>query len=397
MNHEPRTFELLAIFLILLIGAALRFHDLGRAELWEDEQVQLEQARKDSLMEVLRASDFQGPTGRLGWLDNAAAIMLGASTRSTYRIPQALEGLAAIIGIWLLGRRWFSSSAGLFAAALLAVSSLHVMYSRDARPYPLMVLLVLIQAAAFDWLIRKNTFAPALLLTLVTAVALGVHPLAGAHSLGLAAGAFAALLLHAAPIENIDWKRAAAFSAGAMFAAALPFAVLSRNMLDPHYLKTEIISTPINANSFFRDLYEIYKGLAGGYWGFASYLATAAIVLGIAAFFRIKEWRWPLCLSAGVALSGTVPVALSHLLGHFVVPRYSLFAMPFLFLLAGAGIDFTLRHFKREKDSSLTWISALSAPLLAALLIVSMSLQGRSPYDLEQSKKSKAGHATLPP
>lgn len=59
--------------------------------------------------------------------------MLGLSQFST-RLPFALLGIATVLLVGLLGRRWFGPGAGLVAALLLALEPWHLNYSRLAFP-----------------------------------------------------------------------------------------------------------------------------------------------------------------------------------------------------------------------------------------------------------------------
>ena len=46
--------------------------------------------------------------------------------------PAALSGLLTIVAMWLLARAWFGKAAGIFVAAIVALSDFHVIYSRMA-------------------------------------------------------------------------------------------------------------------------------------------------------------------------------------------------------------------------------------------------------------------------
>ena len=48
------------------------------------------------------------------------------------RLPAAIAGIATVAALYALGRRWFDSTTGLVAAALLAVSPWHLALSRVA-------------------------------------------------------------------------------------------------------------------------------------------------------------------------------------------------------------------------------------------------------------------------
>lgn len=135
----------------LAAAAALRFAALGQKPLWCDELASLQrlglpfsahvQAMKGNhpLFELLLRL-WMPPDGSDAWM----------------RIPSAALGVAAVWMTWLLvrglGRRY-----GLAAAWLMALSPLHVMYSRIARPYSLACTLALASTLALVWAIRRRS------------------------------------------------------------------------------------------------------------------------------------------------------------------------------------------------------------------------------------------------
>ncbi len=72
------------------------------------------------------------------------------------RIPSAALGVAAVWMTWLLVRG-LGARYGLVAAWLMALSPLHVMYSRIARPYSLACTLALASTLALIWAIRRRS------------------------------------------------------------------------------------------------------------------------------------------------------------------------------------------------------------------------------------------------
>ena len=380
--------EILSIVLLILLAFGLRFHELGRMPLWLDEQCQLWVASKSTLGEVWETTRLSGPIGRFSYLDSALAWR-ASPTRSGLRFPGALEGIAAVAAIYVAGRYWFSAQAGLFAAALLCVSSLHIRYSREARGYALFTLLVLVQAIAFTALARRPGIIRALGLALLTLLSIGVHPLGAFASLGLALGAVGALCLDAKPSPEAIWKSAAAWTAGAMIAGGAGVYLICYRVST-----VTALSPNVPANGLLFDIVDVYKALIGGYWGVLSYGVAAVGAVGIWAGFKKAEWRWPLCQCLGVAAAGAVPVVMGHYYHSWVTPRYSLFAAPFLFLLAGAGIHWLTvkakvsRFYNGGFENKLAFVPVALAPVLAMVLLGGMTLQGRSPYDLEKDKKT---------
>ncbi len=135
----------------LAAAAALRFAALGQKPLWCDELASLQrlglsfsahvQAMKGNhpLFELLMRL-WMPPDGSDAWM----------------RIPSAALGVAAVWMTWLLARG-LGRRCGLVAAWLMALSPLHVMYSRIARPYSLACTLALASTLALVWAIRRRS------------------------------------------------------------------------------------------------------------------------------------------------------------------------------------------------------------------------------------------------
>jgi len=125
-------------------GAALRFYSLGENSLWIDEAVTVHLARLP-FREFLRALwAYQGNMA-LYYCLMRLWIHLGQS-------EWALRGLSAILGvltipaIYLLGARLFDRNTATVAALLVSLHSFHVQWSREARAYSLLVLLLVLAA-----------------------------------------------------------------------------------------------------------------------------------------------------------------------------------------------------------------------------------------------------------
>jgi hypothetical protein len=381
--------EISALLCILLIAGALRGYQIGAPPLWLDEQCQLNVARKPSWSAVWDETSVSGPIGRASYFDSAIAWRSGARTRAAFRTPQLIEGLATIVAVYAVGRWWFSPLVGLLSAALLSASGLHVLYSRDARGYALFILLFLLTAAAFDFLARKPGVKRAALLVLALLAALSVHPLSTVAAAGLGCGALLGLawcgkdaLFPRKPNDRPALLSAVLWSAGAMLIAASAWYVVFFRGVNEG-----APGPPMNANSLPYDIVDVYKALIGGYWGSGSYLAFAAFAWSVAVAWREPRWRWSLSLCYGVTLAAAMPVVLSHWTHSFVVPRYSAFALPFVFMAVAVGIADAVN---RGTGEALTMRKAWIAPFLALALLLGMTVQGRSPYDLEKFKRSES-------
>lgn len=117
-----------AILALALVGwgAYLRLHGLNDPGLWLDE--------------ILAFLPNRPPeTGPLYyWVLYAARAV--SEHEWVIRLPYAMAGVITIWLAFVLGARLAGPTSGLFAALLVTLSPLHIYYSREARPYSLLVL-----------------------------------------------------------------------------------------------------------------------------------------------------------------------------------------------------------------------------------------------------------------
>ncbi len=153
MMDKPSRFFWLVTILIVVIGAALRFYDLGGPSLWLDEvftNLYVHVPVADTLAYVRDAASQSPfyfltlrvyPTGSDAWL------------RSFSALAGVLSILLFIITIErLVDDRWLA----LWAGALLAVNSYYVWLSRTARMYSLTLLLVVVISYCFLAILKRQ-------------------------------------------------------------------------------------------------------------------------------------------------------------------------------------------------------------------------------------------------
>ena len=145
---QRRVFEAIALGLIVLLAAGLRFYRIDAQSLWYDEGNSARIAER-SIQLILEgaAGDIHPPLYYL--LLSLWRSVFGAS-ETALRSLSAVSGIGLVALAWGLGRRLFGIRAGLAAAALLAVSPFAVYYSQEARMY---ALLALWAALASVWIV----------------------------------------------------------------------------------------------------------------------------------------------------------------------------------------------------------------------------------------------------
>ena len=143
-----RRVYLVALFLFVALGSYLRLVDLGGPSLWHDEIIHLQAT--DSLARQPWHRHLVGIKEVRGWSENGFVYygfqILGqrlAPGEIGARLFPALFGILALPLMTLCGQLLGGRLVGLAATFLLAVAPLHVYYSREGRPYSLLIFLTL--------------------------------------------------------------------------------------------------------------------------------------------------------------------------------------------------------------------------------------------------------------
>lgn len=130
-----------AILAAVVGGAFVRFRGLGEPDLWLDEILHFRIATEAAgrpLVDWLIG--FERENGSLFYALQLLARLLPSGLEFQARVIAALAGTATIWLIGEAGRKLAGDRVGVVAALLLAGSPLHVVYSREGRPYALILL-----------------------------------------------------------------------------------------------------------------------------------------------------------------------------------------------------------------------------------------------------------------
>jgi hypothetical protein len=152
---------------LVLLAAALRFWRLGDWSVESDEVFLL----RDSLHPTLR-----NPRPLLYFMNHYLVAPLHPLNELGLRLLPALFGVLAIPALYFIARRLVGTRAALFAAFLLTVSPLHVIFSQFARYWTLVFLLCAVYPYALYLGVRDRNRGM-LILGLVTGVLASLaHP-----------------------------------------------------------------------------------------------------------------------------------------------------------------------------------------------------------------------------
>jgi len=146
---------------IFILGLFLRFFELARKPLWLDEASTNYLTTQPDLTAVITAasSDHHAPLHFVAiWL-----IKSIGSSEFLLRLPSVIAGALTVLVIFFIANELYNEQAGLIAAALLALSPFHILYSQEARMYGMVVLFVSLAVFLFlrasrtrstpDWLL----------------------------------------------------------------------------------------------------------------------------------------------------------------------------------------------------------------------------------------------------
>lgn len=324
----------LALLAIVGIAFLLRAAPLGAQGFWFDEAYTHWIARLP-LAESWRAIVADGVHPPLYYAIARAALLIGES-EAALRLPSAVFGALTVAVVFWLGERWASATAGWLAAALLAVSPIHVWYSGDARMYALLVLLGSCCMLAYTSWRARPRLASAAALVVSSALVYLTHYFA----LFLPLVQFVHLGLHLR-----DNPRAIRTWAGLQALAAVPLAgwivVLSQREAQtfgigwiPAPSLSDLFGTLVNFST-------------GSLEPLAAWQSVVAIVVGILAVLGLRgAWREPGARSFALLWLMLPPLfawGLS-LRRPVYMDRFLLICLPPLLLLVGRGISLLPRR-----------------------------------------------------
>jgi uncharacterized membrane protein len=139
---------------LLLIGAALRVVRLDEQGFWFDELFGVYYARFP-LAEMYRGIALEGTKLPL-YYTLLHALMPTMAVELLLRLLSAAFGLLCIPLLFVLVRRWLNAPLAWWSAVLLTVNPFHFFFSREARPYTLLLCLSLVSLLAYTRLLMRR-------------------------------------------------------------------------------------------------------------------------------------------------------------------------------------------------------------------------------------------------
>lgn len=315
-----------AVLAAVAVAGFLRFDALGEPSYWLDEILGQIIARESEELPWWRwLTGFHPQHGPLYYAVQRLALVFGVDELAG-RFFAGVFGAATIPLVWRAGRLAAPATPAATAAALLlALSPLHVYYSREARPYALLVFLtaaVLVAILTRAW----RAAAVLLILMLYTSVA--------------AAAPMAAIAVTAAVVAQMEReakaRRALHLTAATAGLVLLAFPLLYRVSSGPA-AGAEAPFPGLDAALFdgiVRGMGVTALGAPAG--GRAAYVTLALAVAGAVWLWR-REPRVATAVVAMTILPAGASIAGLVAGDHFFAVRYVIGALPAYLVLAGAG------------------------------------------------------------
>jgi hypothetical protein len=126
--------------MLMLLALALRLYHLDAQSLWYDEGWSIELAHETPARALVRLREFADPHPPGYYLLLIAWANLFGRSVWALRALSALLGALTVGAIYGTGKQLFDRATGLLAAAVLAFSSAHWVYSQEMRMYTLLTL-----------------------------------------------------------------------------------------------------------------------------------------------------------------------------------------------------------------------------------------------------------------
>lgn len=353
-------------------GAWLRIWELGIQILVDDEWHALHKLLHAGMRDIAThfgRADYSIPLT----LYYRGLFDLGLLDEWSMRVPLLVAGLALLIVAPLLLRGWIGVRTRMLLAGLLAISPLHVHYSRTARPYALTCVLGFVAIVAFRrwWRGEPHARGWAIAYALATIAAGWLHLISLAFTLMPFAyyGVFTLADL-ASPARRAAGWRGLWRLLGLGFATALPLAVLLVPPLvgDWNALAVKSAVGAPTWHGIWRGVLMLY-GTGSSPVGLVLFAITAA---GIVRVWRrdadLTGYLVATALIGCAAILATRPAWIQH---PAAFARYALPILPFLLLYLAEGLGGLFAWLRGRSGEPLIGsaaIGAIGASCVLALL-----------------------------
>lgn len=324
---KQKKIVIMLLVVILIIGAGIRFYQLGDESLWTDEMVTISHLKGD-LINSLAGKELM-PPGYFLLLKPVVAVW--GESEFSLRFLSALFDLLSIILVYLIGKKWFDERVGILSAILLATTMLQVVYAQEARPYSLFGFLVLLSTYLFILAKEDKRFWWGYILTVTASMYINYITL------------FVILIHFLITIfyfkNDIKINLWSILAVGIMFFPEVP--ILYQQIL--------LRQASLTKNLVLRGVPEYLGQLGIGFYLLPLTLLTIFLVIMFMILRKINtiSSKKLINLTLIVIIIGLIAqiIFLDKTLRSFALIRHSFFIAPFAYILAAKGI--TLIQLKR--------------------------------------------------
>ncbi len=352
----------------MLLAFALRvyrLHTLGDFDFDEVASVWYAGLPLSELLAALAGAIFEHPP--LYYLLLKFWIAAAGSSEYAVRFLSVPLGTLAVAGTYILARRLFQRRAALAAALFMAASPLEVFYSREARMYALVTLLVVLAA----YRLRRAAAEP----ERRNWVAYGACAAAALYAHYLSAFVVLALNVWYVFTGERQWQwRSWLLVHGITLGLVLPWLAVARGFGTSVGVAGRAIVGPADLLAFLDQArVELIAGLAPPWWaGPAAWLWYAGWGGLVAlAWWRVPAARRNLVLPLLAGAGALLGLAALVLLNKYLQTRYLLLGLPFMYLALAAA----LAGVAPRRPARL-----LVAAAMAALVFLPLPLAGLAAY-----------------
>lgn len=331
---------------VFALAAGLRWYQIGFQSLWLDEAAAVSFA-SGSVADIFRLTFGAEPNPPLYYLALHFWMLAFGQSEVALRSLSALAGAASVPLLFLIGRRLFSTPAGLLGAAVLAINPFHIWLSQETRNFALLAAFSLLTL----YLLLRLLDRPSQRLWVGYALALLATLYLHVYGLLFTCALVAIVALYR---PNRQWLRDGAIATGVPLLLYAPWlATLFKHVGTTQWRPTLGLADLLNAMARSLTMGEDYFWEFGGDWWLL--WVTLAILAPHVWRANGEERRNVLVVTVWFA----VPLALSYLIS-FVTPifwpRYHIIIVPALCLAIGVTLAAASRLF------------GPTGPLLLALL-----------------------------
>ena len=359
---------------LLIIGLALRLHDLG-VGLWFDEIQTMVDYVRLPLGQILSTYDSQNQHMLYSVLARLSVDLFGDSGWSL-RLPAALMGTASLWATYRLASRLTSEREALLATLLLTVSYHHVWFSQNARGYSGLLLFSLLGTEAFLRLTGPSQAGWKTAVFYATCMALAIYTHVTAAFVVVA---------HAVIALVIWWRQGRSLTTPVRRALAGiiltgTFSLQLYALVLPQFFDTLLTPTMAGTDTAWKDplwlLTETLNGLARGLPGGWIVLVGGLVVAGAGLWSYARQ---SLTVVSLFVLPGVITMFAVLAMSHNLWPRFFFFSAGFAVMIAVRG-GFTISRLLFKTRGELLATAAMVLVAVGSALTVPRAWQPKQDY-----------------